>query len=346
MDLPARATVPTHMRELPHAPGFTLTADAFMEPGQLVGFSIAHHHVTCLQPLPRLLRAGARSCGGPASIRPPQVADRVGRGCVVFVVPGVSHGWELCEDLVVYNCFVRARRRDSTSHGPSETRVWDRLFAPAGDFPGLPIEVTLDEDRIRANATRTSRRSANEPPATGARPSTSATCSSPLDVLARELEHERPDTRAPGPLPRRSSSRRCGLLERDLRRHWTLEALASELCVGVFYLVRLFKRWVGMPPIAYANQRRAERAAVLLSGTRRLVRRRSVPRSGGRTPPTSRVASAMSTAWARGPTGPAAASTEAWSPPHRDRPGTPRPIIRTPRWIGDTVVGGRSACDR
>ena len=28
-----------------------------------------------------------------------------------------------------------------------------------------------------------------------------------------------------------------------------------------------FKRWVGMPPIAYANRRRAERAAILLSTT-------------------------------------------------------------------------------
>ena len=27
---------------LPHAPGYTLSADAFMEPDQLVGFSIAH----------------------------------------------------------------------------------------------------------------------------------------------------------------------------------------------------------------------------------------------------------------------------------------------------------------
>jgi AraC family L-rhamnose operon transcriptional activator RhaR len=57
------------------------------------------------------------------------------------------------------------------------------------------------------------------------------------------------------------------LLEHDLRQHWTLEALASELCVSVFYLVRLFRQWMGMPPIAYANQRRAERAAVLLAAT-------------------------------------------------------------------------------
>jgi AraC family L-rhamnose operon transcriptional activator RhaR len=57
------------------------------------------------------------------------------------------------------------------------------------------------------------------------------------------------------------------LLEEDLRRHWTLDGLASELCVGVFYLVRLFKQWVGVPPIAFANQRRAERAAILLAST-------------------------------------------------------------------------------
>ena len=88
-----------------------------------------------------------------------------------------------------------------------------------------------------------------------------------MNVLARRLG---PDEVGPGaaspaaPTVVRAAVR---LLGDDLRRHWTLDALASELCVGVFYLVRLFKQWMGMPPIAYANHRRAERAAVLLAST-------------------------------------------------------------------------------
>jgi AraC-like DNA-binding protein len=37
--------------------------------------------------------------------------------------------------------------------------------------------------------------------------------------------------------------------------------------VGTFHLAHEFKRWVGIAPMAYLNQRRAERAAFLLSGT-------------------------------------------------------------------------------
>ena len=57
------------------------------------------------------------------------------------------------------------------------------------------------------------------------------------------------------------------LLAQDLHRHWTLDELADQLCIGPFHLVRSFKRWVGVPPIAWANRRRAERAAILLSTT-------------------------------------------------------------------------------
>lgn len=57
------------------------------------------------------------------------------------------------------------------------------------------------------------------------------------------------------------------LIEEDLARRWTLAELSREVFVGSFHLAHEFKRWVGIAPMAYANQRRAERAAVLLSGT-------------------------------------------------------------------------------
>ena len=70
-------------------------------------------------------------------------------------------------------------------------------------------------------------------PTTAARPSTWATCSwrstcspagsSPTRWAAASPDPRGPDGRAPA----------VELLEEDLRRHWTLEALASELCVGV-----------------------------------------------------------------------------------------------------------------
>ena len=43
--------------------------------------------------------------------------------------------------------------------------------------------------------------------------------------------------------------------------------MSSQLFVGQYHLVRQFDRWVGLPPMAYLNRRRAERAAVLLATT-------------------------------------------------------------------------------
>lgn len=38
--------------------------------------------------------------------------------------------------------------------------------------------------------------------------------------------------------------------------------------VGWFHLAHEFKRWVGVSPMAYLTQRRAERAGILLAGFR------------------------------------------------------------------------------
>ena len=265
MDSPARATVPTDMRELPHAPGFTLTADAFMGPAQLVGFSIAHHHLSVFSHFHDFYEL-ALILRGTGLHQTTAGVHRVGRGCAIFVAPGVSHGWELCDDLVVYNCFLRAEAaRFDISWAQRDPRL-GRLFAPAGDFPRVPIAVTLDEvafAECQAHLDAIRERPAGD---RGEAFDLGHLLLS-LDILARELEHERPDTLAPGPTAPSAIKSAVGLLEQDLCRHWTLGELSSELCVGEFYLVRLFKRWVGVPPIAYANRRRAERAAVLLSGT-------------------------------------------------------------------------------
>lgn len=56
-------------------------------------------------------------------------------------------------------------------------------------------------------------------------------------------------------------------LEERLAHPWTLGELADHLHVAPSYLVRLFKAAVGLPPMAYLAQQRAERASRLLLGT-------------------------------------------------------------------------------
>ena len=54
------------------------------------------------------------------------------------------------------------------------------------------------------------------------------------------------------------------LLENDPASPWTLTGLAARAHVTPTYLVRLFRSATGLPPIAYLNRRRNERAAALL----------------------------------------------------------------------------------
>lgn len=61
--------------------------------------------------------------------------------------------------------------------------------------------------------------------------------------------------------------RAARLLECELTRRWTLTDLASAVNLAPAYLVRLFARQVGLPPIAYLNRLRAEQAGVLLIET-------------------------------------------------------------------------------
>jgi AraC family L-rhamnose operon transcriptional activator RhaR len=57
------------------------------------------------------------------------------------------------------------------------------------------------------------------------------------------------------------------LLKEDLARDWTLKELADALKVEKSYVVRLFKTYTGLSPIAYLAHCRAERAATLLLTT-------------------------------------------------------------------------------
>ncbi len=253
------------MRELPHAPGYTLTADAFIEPGELLGFNVAHQplsvfaHFHDFYELALVLHGTGHhiTSGGAQAVR---------RGTAIFVAPGVSHGYEMGDDLVVYNCFLRVEAAQfDLPWVPRDGRL-GRLFGPRGLVPRMPVVVMLDEEALTACLGHLD--AIQERPA-GDRSEAYALghLLLALDVLASRLEREDAahtvlDPRAPALVASATA-----LLDNDLCRHWTLDDLSGELCVGPFHLVRSFKRWVGMPPIAYANRRRAERAAILLSTT-------------------------------------------------------------------------------
>ena len=258
------AELPT-LNELPHAPGYTLAADAFMEPDQLVGFSIAHQPLSVFMHFHEFYElalvvegTGLHVSGGGD--------QRVGRGSVVFVAPGLSHGWRMGEGLVVYNCMLRVEAADFDLPWARRDEWLGQLFGPPGVEPIQPALVTIEESALQDCLTHLD--------AIRERPSSERSEAYDLghlllalDVLARCFDREQPERVAVDPLASPLVAAAVDLLDRDLQRRWTLEMLAGRLYVGTYHLVRQFNRWVGLPPIAYLNRRRAERAANLLATT-------------------------------------------------------------------------------
>jgi AraC-like DNA-binding protein len=253
------------MHEVPHAPGYTLAADGFMEPHELVGFSTERHFLTVFSHAHDfyefalvLSGSGVHTAAGESR--------RVGRGCVVFVAPGLNHGWELCDNMTVYNCFIRAEASQFELWWAHRDVVLGGLFAPGGMPPRAPTIVNLSEVEF-ATCHRHLEAVRLRPRDERRRVSDIGNLLLALDVVGRNLaEDVRPDALVDSDTPA-VIARAVALLEQDLRQRWTLEMLEEELALGRFHLVRLFRRWVGQPPIAYANRRRAERAAISLVRT-------------------------------------------------------------------------------
>lgn len=253
------------MRELPHAAGYTLNADAFMRADEIVGFSIANQPATVFSHFHDFYEL-ALVVSGAGSHVTGVGAQRIQRGSAIFVAPGASHGYELGEGLVVYNCFLRVEAaRYDLSWAHRDARL-GRLFQAEVGGVRVPTVVSLDAPEFQEcvahlDAVRT------RAPADRSEAFDMGHLLLTLDILARQVEqdHRVPttaDPAAPGVV--RAA---VGLIMRDLRVHWTLAELSRELSLDPYHLVKLFGRWVGSPPIAYANERRAERAATLLANT-------------------------------------------------------------------------------
>lgn len=253
------------MKMLPHAPGYTLSADAFMGPGELVGFSIANHPRNIFTHFHDFYELALITQGTGVHVTSGS-EQRIRPGYVIFVPPGVSHGYHTGDSLVVYNCFVRSEAARFDISWAQRDPGLAFLFGPAGGVPQQPIVRDLDDEafadclahleaiRLRDGADRSEAFDLGH-------------LLLALDVLSRRIGPDDVVHGVPSPAAPAIVRAAVRLLEEDLRRHWTLDELAGELCVGLFYLVHLFKRWVGMPPIAFGNLRRAERAAVLLAST-------------------------------------------------------------------------------
>jgi AraC family L-rhamnose operon transcriptional activator RhaR len=250
---------------LPHKPGYTLPAEAFMQPDQLVGFSIAHQPLSVFVHFHDFYEL-ALVVEGTGLHTTTAGEQRVHRGTVIFVGPGISHGWRMGEGLVVYNCMLRVEAAQFDLPWARRDEWLGPLFGPPGVESRQPVMATVDETTLEAclahlDAIR------ERPAAERSEAYDLGHLLLALDVLARSLEREQPERVVIDPRAPELVAAAIDRLDHDLQHRWTLEELAGQLYVGTFHLVRQFNRWVGLPPVAYLNRRRAERAAMLLATT-------------------------------------------------------------------------------
>jgi AraC family L-rhamnose operon transcriptional activator RhaR len=188
-------------------------------------------------------------------------------GDVVLLRPGVWHGYDDCQRLMLYNCCFSSdllrRELAWTREDPLlGYLLWNGPYSAQGR--GL-LTTRLDPEALQdckvhlaaLDGLRHTSLAQHRGDIVGR-----------LSLLFSHLGRAVARTHEPRPELAGHSHPAIGqamrLLEARLAYRWTLTELAAQLHLAPGYLVRLFKTSTGLPPMAYLAQLRAERAAALL----------------------------------------------------------------------------------
>lgn len=186
-------------------------------------------------------------------------------GDALLLRPGAWHAYVACRGLRVWNCcFGAGLVRRHLAWAASDGALGRLIGADGPDRTGL-LSLRLAPDDLRECL--------RELAILEGRPEAPAAdliarlllLLSRLSVAAGDGGGKRRAGRHPAVV------RGAALLAGDLARPWTLAELAARLDLDRSYLVRLFRRETGLPPMAYLAGERAQRAAELVLATERPV---------------------------------------------------------------------------
>ena len=244
------------------------TAQPLIRPGSVVGFwPVAHwlavplHDHEFYEVAFVTAGTGRHFCGSRD--------ERIDRGTVIVVPPGVAHGYRALRDVVIVNCFVRAELLEFELLWASRDDALIKLFGRAAPQPTHVVDhvlAQLDSDALDACIKELDAIELMDP-SERSHANEIGHLLLALDIVARHGHYQLPTPPERRPSMPRVVSAALEAIDGDLARRWTLADLSHEVFVGSFHLAHEFKRWVGVAPMAYLAQRRAERAAVLLAGT-------------------------------------------------------------------------------
>lgn len=207
-------------------------------------------------------------CGGSGTHRHIHGERRLGAGDAFLMRPGAWHAYAGCRHLEVFNCCFDAGLLGRELGWMSGDALLGRLL---WSLPLASAGRGLVEWRMPADAQARCRVHLEALLAcNGLDPLRHRSdLIGRLTLLLGEYARHLPATPDRGRVPRTHPAVQAVLafLDDDLARGWTLAELATLARVEGAYLVRIFRRATGLPPMAYLARRRGEVAAGLLAGT-------------------------------------------------------------------------------
>jgi AraC family transcriptional regulator, L-rhamnose operon transcriptional activator RhaR len=183
-------------------------------------------------------------------------------GSAVLIPPNQWHAYGQCEDLMVFDSFITPDLLDgSLSFLDADLSVVQTVHTV-----DLPQRVQLSPPDMDLAVTELNSIS----DVTGARRSRIQALGHLLiflDILNRAWSAGRAVHGRPAAPVHTGVSRAVELMEAQPGHNWTLAELAAVASTERTYLVRLFQRDLGVPPIAFLNRLREQAAAKLLVQT-------------------------------------------------------------------------------
>ena len=188
-------------------------------------------------------------------------------GDVVLMKPGLWHGYDECQHLVLNNCCFSSEllRRELawTREDPLlGYLLWD---GPCSDISGGVLTVHLEPETLaECRAQLAALEVLWRLPVQEYHGDIVGQLALLLSTLARTVARVYGLPLDGIEMTHSAVGQAIRLLETRLTDHWTVTGLADELYLAPGYLHRLFKTATGQPPMAYLARLRAEYAADLL----------------------------------------------------------------------------------
>ena len=202
---------------------------------------------------------------GGSGVHASPLGEQVLRAGDAFLLrPGAWHAYFACEDLQVFNCYFAPELLGYELSWTLNDPVLGNLLW-TGTRAGTHGLVSASLEPAALLEVETQRQSLSEASALSERIAR-------LLLFLGQIAHALPEAfRNPSANYHPVVLRGVQMLEGQPFRPWSLSELAAALHIAPSYLSRLFKQYLGLPPMAYLAHWRAERAAALLLGTTRSI---------------------------------------------------------------------------